>query len=108
MSAAAECVYQVDNVAAGQKAGLILSKLSRSFEKAGAAGLLHDISFAAHTDALNAMAGKYLQPNTYIAVLDGNPFIENALGPASSPKRTKSSAVVFGILSADDKAGGSK
>ena len=51
-----------------------------------------------HADALSGSAGNYLQPNTYIAVLDGNPFIENALGSASSPKRTKSSAVVFGIL----------
>jgi len=51
---------------------------------------------------LNDSAGKYLLPDTYIAVLDGNPFIENALGSASSPKRTKSSAVVFGILDPAD------
>jgi len=35
-------------------------------------------------------------------VLDGNPFIENALGSAASAKRTKSSAVVFGILDPAD------
>jgi hypothetical protein len=90
--------YQADNVAAGQKAGLILAKPSPASEKSGANGLLRDITFAARTEALNDGAGKYLLPNTYIAVLDRNPFIENALGPASSPKRTKSSAVVFGIL----------
>ena len=90
--------YEADNVAAGQKAGLILSKSPQASEKTGAAGLLHDITFTAHADTLNGSAGKYLLPNTYIAVLDGNPFIENALGPASSPKRTISSSVVFGIL----------
>jgi hypothetical protein len=38
-------------------------------------------------------------PNSYLVVLDGNPFLENALA-ASSPKRTRSSAVVFGLLEA--------
>jgi len=95
--------YKADNVAAGQKAGLILSKAPQTSEKSGANGLLHDISFAAHPDGLKENSGKYLLPNTYIAVLDGNPFIENALGAASSPKRTKSSAVVFGILETEGK-----
>jgi hypothetical protein len=90
--------YQADNIAAGQKAGIILSKQVQVAEKSGANGLLRDISFAAHADSLNDSAGKYLLPNTYIAVLEENPFIENALGSASSPKRTKSLAVVFGIL----------
>ena len=93
-------IYQTDNVAAGQKAGLILSKQSQTSEKSGANGLLHDLGFSAHPDFKDG-AGKYLLPNTYIAVLDGNPFIENALGSASRPKRTKSSAVVFGILEPD-------
>jgi hypothetical protein len=90
--------YEASNVAAGQKAGLILSRPSHTSEKSGANGLLHDIGFAARADSLTDSVGKYLLPNSYIAVLDGNPFIENALGTASSPKRTKSSAVVFGIL----------
>jgi len=94
--------YEAENVAAGQIAGLILSKQPQPSEKSGANGLLRDISFAAHAESLGDSAGKYLLPNTYIAVLDGNPFIENALGPASSPKRTKSSAVVFGILDPTD------
>jgi hypothetical protein len=95
--------YEVKNVAAGQKASLILSKQSQASDKSGATGLLHGISFAAHADALGENAAKYLLPNTYIAVLDGNPFIENALGSASSPKRTKCSAVVFGILEKENK-----
>ncbi|HTX22150.1 MAG TPA: hypothetical protein VMD27_09895 [Candidatus Aquilonibacter sp.] len=95
-------VYQANNVDAGQKAGLILSKQSQHVEKSGAAGLLRDIGFTARTDSLAANAGKYLSPNSYIAVLDGNPFLENALGSAASPQRTKSSAVVFGILEPPD------
>ena len=90
--------YEAENVAAGQKAGLIPSKLAQQSGRTGPAGLWREIGFAAHTDALNAGARKFLTANTYVAVLDGNPFIENALGPAASPKRTKSTAVVFGIL----------
>jgi hypothetical protein len=93
--------YEADNVAAGQIGALILSKQLQPSEKSGANGLLRDISFTAHADSLGDSAGKYLSPNTYIAVLDGNPFIENALA-SSSPKRTKSSAVVFGILDPTD------
>jgi hypothetical protein len=95
-------IYEANGVAAGQKAGLIPSKLTQPSGKTGPVGLWHEIGFAAHADALNGSAGNYLKPDTYIAVLDGNPFIENALGSASSPKRTKSSAVVFGILDPTD------
>jgi hypothetical protein len=91
-------LYTAEHVAAGQKAGLNLWKPTSAFGKSGADELLRDLGFAAHTDALSDRAEKYLLPNTYIAVLDGNPFIENALGAASRPQRTKSSAVVFGIL----------
>jgi hypothetical protein len=91
-------IYEANNVAAGQKAGLIPSKLTQQSGKTGPVGLWHEIGFAAKSDSLSDGAGKFLMANTYIAVLDGNPFIENALGSASSPKRTKSSAVVFGIL----------
>jgi hypothetical protein len=94
-------IYEANNVAAGQKAGLIPSKLTQQSGKTGPVGLWHEIGFAAHADSLNDGAGKFLMANAYIAVLDGNPFIENALGSASSPKRTKSSAVVFGILESD-------
>jgi hypothetical protein len=91
-------IYEASNVAAGQKAGLVPSKRAPQPGKTGPVGLWHEIGFVAKADSLNDGAGKFLMANTYIAVLDGNPFIENALGSASSPKRTKSSAVVFGIL----------
>jgi hypothetical protein len=93
-------IYKVDNVDAGQKGVLAFSTLSGGLLKSGAGGLWRTIGFTAPTDSLDARA--YLLPNTYIAVLDGNPFIENALGAAASPKRTRSSAVVFGILDPND------
>ena len=95
-------LYQANNVVAGQKAALISSSSTQVAEKLGAGGLWHDLGFAARTDSLGDSAGKYLLPNSYIAVLEGNPFLENALGSASSAKRTKSSAVVFGILESPD------
>ena len=99
--------YTANNVPAGEKAGVIPTR-NLDAEKSGANGLLRDLGFAAAMDPANASVGRYLRPNTYVAVLDGNPFIENALGNAASPKRTKTSAVVFGILDAEDITGGAK
>ena len=103
--------YHAESVAAGQKAGLIPVELHPSPLFSGAEGMLRDVGFAAKVDSLDSLANTAamsLLPNSYLAVLDGNPFLENALGSASRPKRTKSSAVVFGILSAEDKMGGAK
>jgi hypothetical protein len=97
--------YRAEKVAAGQKAGLIPVELHPSPLFSGAEGMLRDIGFAAKVDSLDSLANTAamsLLPNSYLAVLDGNPFIENALGSASSPKRTKSSAIVFGILDPTD------
>ncbi|MGA2853693.1 MAG: hypothetical protein ABSE90_06155 [Verrucomicrobiota bacterium] len=91
-------IYQANSIAAGQKTGLIPSKPTQQSQKIGPVGLWHNIGLATKADSLNDGAGNFLMENTYIAVLDGNPFIENALGRASSPKRTKSSAIVFGII----------
>jgi hypothetical protein len=100
--AAANC-YEATSVDAGQKGGLIPSSLKPDSDKTGARGLWREIGFAANPDAVTANARNFLLPNTYIAILDGNPFVENALGSASSAKRTRSSCVVFGILEAPDK-----
>jgi len=99
-------LYLVNNVAAGEKGGLIEAKSEVTLEKTGPERLLTDISFAANPDTLHDNFGKYLRPNTYIAVLDGNPFIENALGSAANAKRTRTSAVVFGSLAEEEKVGG--
>ncbi len=91
-------LYEAGSVDAGQKAGLIPSKLDPQAGRGGPARLWREIGFAANPDSVIANAQNFLLPNTYIAVLDGNPFIENALGSASSRKRTRTSCVVFGIL----------
>jgi hypothetical protein len=99
-------IYQATHVPAGEKGGLVLSNQSQpsgQSEQSGVTGLLRDVGFAAHTDQLGDNVGKYLRPNTYIAVLDGNPFIENALGAKPSPEHTKASALVFGIFDAGEK-----
>jgi hypothetical protein len=101
-------VYEAHNVAAGQVAGLLPMKSATTSEKSGAAGLLKEISFIARPDALAENAANFLTPNSYLAVLEGNPFIENALGSAAKPLRTKSAAVVFGILEAAENNGGEK
>jgi hypothetical protein len=88
--------YEAGTVEAGQKSGLIPVKPDAMPGGTGAAGLWHEIGFAANPEAVPAKAGSFLQPNTYIAVLEGNPFIEDAFG--SRHKRTRSSCVVFGIL----------
>ena len=70
-----------------KRPALISSKLQSRAAKSGADGLLRDIGFAAqHGFTGHDSVGKYLLPNTYIAVLDGNPFIENALGSAVQPE----------------------
>ncbi|HEY1789385.1 MAG TPA: hypothetical protein VGJ73_14595 [Verrucomicrobiae bacterium] len=91
--------YEANNVPAGQKTGLITAKQSQALERSGPDGLKRDLGFGVATARdLGDGAQKYLLPNTYIAVLDGNPFVENALTSNPNPKRTKSVAVVFGIL----------
>ena len=97
-------LYQAENVGAGEKGGLILSKKPAAFGKSGINGLLRDVGFSGQMGSLaDNPGGAYLRANTYIAVLDSNPFIENALGSSASSKHTKSSAVVFGILDPDEE-----
>ena len=98
--------YAAHDVAAGQVTGLVPAVAFPTPEKAGAHGLLQEISYVARTDALAEHAAEYLTPNSYVAVLDGNPFLENALGSAASPKRTKASAVVYGLLEPAETKGG--
>ena len=90
-------IFEAHNVPAGQKGALLAATLEAApARQTGGQGLFTDVGFAGRADDLNP--GKYLLPNTYVALLDGNPFIENALGAASKAKRTKTSGVVFGLL----------
>jgi len=90
-------LYEANNVAAGQKAGLVPSQKVR-LEQSGPGAMFREIGYTANADTVNEKTARHLTPNTYIAVLDGNPFVENALGAAASATRTKASAAIFGLL----------
>ncbi|HEU6447767.1 MAG TPA: hypothetical protein VFV23_04945 [Verrucomicrobiae bacterium] len=96
-------VFQANNVAAGEKAALIASGNPPVSMRGGVGELLRKLNFTAHDDSFANDVTQFLQPNTYIAQLNGNPFIENALGAAASAKRTRAEGIVFGILEPQTK-----
>jgi hypothetical protein len=94
-------LYQAAQVPAGAKAVLTPVKNPGSIGSlAGPAALLEDQTFATHEDTLEGNAQHFLSPGTYIAILDSNPFIENGLGTAAKPARTRQIAIVYGVLDA--------
>jgi hypothetical protein len=91
--------FQANNIEVGQKSILARSKQTQSLVKSGPDGLKRDLGFGVGgAGDIGDGAQKYLRPGTFIAVLDGNPFIENALVSSPNPKHSKSEAVVFGVL----------
>jgi len=90
-------VFIATNIAAGQKFTLAASTtLLKKEEQSGAHGLLEKCGPQGDI----ADGTPYLQPNTYVAELDSNPFFENGLGSKAQSARTKSHAIVFGTLAA--------
>ena len=90
--------YQADNVAAGEKGGLIPCTLAQAAaEKTGVQGLLRDVTFAAHTDGLEIKRIPFAKHLHRRAGREIRSSKMRSAAPAS-PKRTKSSALVFGIL----------
>ena len=88
-------VFVATNIPAGQKILLAASMDTlKKDEQSGPRGLLEKCG--AQGDISDGTP--FLQPNTYVAELDGNPFIENGLGAKAQSARTKSHAVVFGTL----------
>ncbi|HYG22109.1 MAG TPA: hypothetical protein VEH04_04940 [Verrucomicrobiae bacterium] len=93
-------LFAVTNIPAGAKAAL------QPAEGPGVrAGGFSTISVLAERfafrplDAIDpALALQILQPNTYIARLNSNPFLEPGLSSASKNGRKKESALVYGIL----------
>jgi len=86
-------------IAAGERA--VLSTAAPDLKISGDADL-SDLFFRAgysqHSSALSNNVAGYLRPGTYIAQLQGNPFLENGLGSAAQPKRTRTECFVYGIL----------
>ena len=88
-------VFVAANIPAGQKFTLPASTaLLKKEEQLGPRGLLEKAG--AQADLSDGT--EFLQPNTYVAELDANPFIENGLGSKAHAARTKARAVVFGTL----------
>jgi len=88
-------VFVASNITAGQKFTLPASiALLQKDEQSGAHGLLEKCG--AQADISDGIP--FLQPNTYVAELDADPFFENGLGSKAQSARTKSHAVVFGTL----------
>jgi len=90
-------IYHAGNIAAGQTTSIVSSGNSQVSDQLGAGEFLREIGFATQSTWLSHPE-KFLLPGTYVAELEGNPFVENALGSAASPKRTRTTAVVYGIL----------
>jgi hypothetical protein len=92
-------IFTASNIGAGQKAALVPSIGS---QVANPQYGLRPFFTSAHETpsaeflATNAVAA--LSPNTYLAELDANPFIENGLGPKASKARVKSRSIVYGLL----------
>lgn len=90
-------VYEVQNVGEGKAADLTPSSQTNNLQQSGAEGLLRRVHFSAQSADLAEGGPEFLRPDTYVAVLDGNPFLENALG-GGIIARAKTSAIVYGIL----------
>lgn len=93
-------IYTLTNIAAGQKILLPASTASlKSSEEFGPRALLDKSGPQANL----ADATTFLRPNTYIAEMDANPFLENGLGPKAKSARTRAHAVVYGFLDSNVK-----
>jgi hypothetical protein len=88
-------VFVATNIPAGQKFTLPASTaLLKKEEQLGVRSLFQKCG--AQADISDGT--EFLQPNTYVAELDANPFIENGLGAKAQSARTKAKAIVFGKL----------
>jgi hypothetical protein len=91
-------IYRATNVAVGQKAALSPNSANPSVtDQLGPRLLFERTGFQAWNSDTSAITA-YLLPNTYIAELDANPFLENGLGARGKSVRSRERSVVFGIL----------
>ncbi|MEY2466616.1 MAG: hypothetical protein QOD03_1137, partial [Verrucomicrobiota bacterium] len=89
-------IFTATNIAAGQRAALVSSTNSVRTGHLGPQSLFEKAGYITRPDFASD-AANYLLPNTYIAELAANPFLENGLG-AKSSARTKTHAVVYGLI----------
>jgi hypothetical protein len=83
--------------------------LAPSGKRSSADAPLRELSDALNVNTLGSPASpglvSLLRPNTYLAELEGNPFIENGLGAKSAGSRTTAHALVYGVLEPEPEAG---
>ncbi|HEU5123181.1 MAG TPA: hypothetical protein VFW05_03855 [Verrucomicrobiae bacterium] len=92
-------VYFATKIHAGDKAKLVANtEVPRVSQQLGPRKLADTIGLSIISGFETADATIYLRPGTYIADLETNPFIENGLGSRAKSARTKSRALVYGVL----------
>jgi hypothetical protein len=92
-------LYKAENVAAGKTAQLSrVPGVSVANSLRGPQALIEGQGFSALTQFDFTNAVSVLQPGSYIAELDGNPFLENGLGTKGKSARVKARSVVYGVL----------
>lgn len=96
---AAGRVFSAGPIAAGARATLepisTTTKVSGMFDLGD---LLTKSSYGALVSVLTNNPIAHLRPGAYIAELEGNPFLENGLGPDAKTKAAPGAHVVYGIL----------
>jgi hypothetical protein len=91
-------LFAAFNIGAGQKANLTALSIPKIPMRSGVRPLLGEVGFTPFERFSTTNAPAYLSPNTYIADLETNPFLENGLGPKAKSSRTRSRALVYGTL----------
>lgn len=92
-------IYSATKIHAGDKAKLVANtEVPRVSQQLGPRKLADTIGLSTISGFETADATTYLRPGTYIADLESNPFIENGLGAGAKSARTKSRALVYGVL----------
>jgi hypothetical protein len=98
-------IYGAEKIPAGAKTGLEPKGMSISSPETDALRRVFSSSWLIGSDDIARQPMRYLRFNSYIAVLDGAPFVEQ---PLKNPKTRNLKSVVIGILneSADADKGG--
>jgi hypothetical protein len=93
-------IYSATKIHAGDKAKLVANtEVPMVSQQLGPRKLADGVGLSTiPPDFGTTNAVPFLRPGTYIADLESNPFIENGLGTGAKSARTKSRALVYGVL----------
>jgi hypothetical protein len=91
-------IYSAAGIGPGEKATLsTCASHPKVYSQSGLRSFL-DRRGVEPLDGVTNSAPDYLLPNTYMAELEANPFLENGLGPKAKSARNRERCVVYGIL----------